>query len=93
MLLWLKHYRPELLAGDVSAGVIVALMLLPQGMAYAMLAGLPPVNGLYASILPAIAYALFGSSMVQSVGPMAITSLMTGTALAALAPPGPARWR
>ena len=90
MLLWLKHYRPELLAGDVSAGVIVALMLLPQGMAYAMLAGLPPVNGLYASILPAIAYALFGSSMVQSVGPMAITSLMTGTALAALAPPGSA---
>ena len=90
MLLWLKHYRPELLAGDVSAGVIVALMLLPQGMAYAMLAGLPPVNGLYASILPAIAYALFGSSMVQSVGPMAITSLMTGTALAVLAPPGSA---
>ncbi len=90
MLPWLKHYRPEWLAGDVSAGVIVALMLLPQGMAYAMLAGLPPVNGLYASILPAIAYALFGSSMVQSVGPMAITSLMTGTALAALAPPGSA---
>ncbi|MER2623364.1 MAG: sulfate permease [Accumulibacter sp.] len=90
MLLWLKHYRPELLAGDVSAGVIVALMLLPQSMAYAMLAGLPPVNGLYASILPAIAYALFGSSMVQSVGPMAITSLMTSTALAALAPPGSA---
>lgn len=88
MPFWLKHYRCDLLAGDIAAGVIVALMLIPQGMAYAMVAGLPPVAGLYASILPPIAYAVFGSSMVQSVGPMAITSLMTGTALAALAPPG-----
>lgn len=90
MPFWLKHYRPALLAGDLAAGVIVALMLIPQGMAYAMVAGLPPVTGLYASILAPIAYAVFGSSMVQSVGPMAITSLMTGTALAALAPPGSA---
>jgi len=88
MPFWLKHYRRDLLAGDIAAGVIVALMLIPQGMAYALVAGLPPVVGLYASILPPIAYAVFGSSMVQSVGPMAITSLMTGTALAALAPPG-----
>lgn len=90
MPFWLKHYHRDLLAGDIAAGVIVALMLIPQGMAYAMVAGLPPVVGLYASILPPIAYAVFGSSMVQSVGPMAITSLMTGTALAALAPPGSA---
>ena len=88
MPFWLKHYRRDLLAGDIAAGVVVALMLIPQGMAYALVAGLPPVVGLYASILPPIAYAVFGSSMVQSVGPMAITSLMTGTALAALAPPG-----
>jgi len=88
MPFWLKHYRRDLLAGDIAAGVIVALMLIPQGMAYALVAGLPPVVGLYASILPPIAYAVFGSSMVQSVGPMAITSLMTGTALAALAPAG-----
>ena len=88
MPFWLKHYHRDLLAGDIAAGVIVALMLIPQGMAYALVAGLPPVVGLYASILPPIAYAVFGSSMVQSVGPMAITSLMTGTALAALAPPG-----
>jgi SulP family sulfate permease len=88
MPFWLKHYHRDLLAGDIAAGVIVALMLIPQGMAYAMVAGLPPVVGLYASILPPIAYAVFGSSMVQSVGPMAITSLMTGTALAALAPAG-----
>ncbi|SBT06101.1 Sulfate transporter [Candidatus Accumulibacter aalborgensis] len=90
MLRWLTNYRREWLAGDLSAGVIVALMLLPQGMAYAIVAGLPPVTGLYASILPPIVYALFGSSMVQSVGPMAITSLMTGTALAALTAPGSA---
>jgi SulP family sulfate permease len=88
MLLWLRNYRPQLLAGDLSAGFIVALMMVPQGMAYAVVAGLPPVIGLYASILPALAYALLGSSMVQSVGPMAITSLMTATSLAALAPSG-----
>lgn len=90
MLAWLKHYRPALLAGDVSAGLIVVLMLIPQGMAYALVAGLPPVAGLYASILPALAYALLGSSMTQSVGPMAITSLMTASSLAALAPSGSA---
>lgn len=88
MLAWLKHYRLALLAGDVSAGVIVVLMLIPQSMAYALVAGLPPVAGLYASILPALAYALLGSSMTQSVGPMAITSLMTASSLAALAPSG-----
>jgi SulP family sulfate permease len=88
MLLWLKNYRRQLLAGDLSAGVIVVLMMVPQGMAYAVVAGLPPVVGLYASVLPALAYALLGSSMVQSVGPMAITALMTATSLASLAPSG-----
>lgn len=88
MLTWLKGYRRELLAGDLGAGVLVVLMLVPQGMAYALVAGLPPVAGLYASILPALAYALLGSSMAQSVGPMAITSLMTATSLASLAPSG-----
>jgi sulfate permease, SulP family len=62
--------------------------MIPQGMAYALVAGLPPVAGIYASILPPIAYALFGSSMTQSVGPMAIVSLMTGAVLAPLAPAG-----
>ena len=90
MLFWLRNYRRELLAGDLTAGIIVVLMMVPQGMAYALVAGLPPVAGLYASLLPACAYALFGSSMVQSVGPMAITSLMTATSLAALAPAGSA---
>jgi len=88
MLQWLKHYRRSLLAGDISAGIVVAMMMVPQGMAYALVAGLPPVVGIYASILPPMLYALFGSSMTQSVGPMAIISLMTGAALAPLAQPG-----
>ncbi len=85
---WLKKYRRGLLAGDVSAGIVVAMMMIPQGMAYAMVAGLPPVAGIYASILPPLLYALFGSSMTQSVGPMAIISLMTAAALAPLAVAG-----
>src|SRR4051812_19950313 len=88
MLHWLRHYRRAMLAGDISAGIVVAMMMVPQGMAYAMVAGLPPVAGLYASILPPMLYALFGSSMTQSVGPMAIISLMTAAALAPLAAPG-----
>ncbi|MBY0239923.1 MAG: sulfate permease [Burkholderiaceae bacterium] len=88
MLHWLKHYRRAMLAGDLGAGIVVAMMLIPQGMAYALVAGLPPVAGIYASILPPIVYALFGSSMTQSVGPMAIVSLMTGAVLAPLATPG-----
>jgi len=87
---WLKHYRHGLLAGDFSAGVVVAMMMIPQGMAYAMVAGLPPVAGIYASILPPLLYALFGSSMTQSVGPMAIIALMTAAALGPLAAPGSA---
>jgi SulP family sulfate permease len=88
MLGWLRQYRRGLLAGDISAGIVVAMMMIPQGMAYAMVAGLPPVVGLYASILPPLLYALFGSSMAQSVGPMAIISLMTAAALAPLAAAG-----
>jgi SulP family sulfate permease len=88
MLGWLRQYRRTLLAGDISAGVVVAMMMIPQGMAYAMVAGLPPVAGIYASILPPLLYALFGSSMTQSVGPMAIISLMTAAALGPLAAAG-----
>ncbi len=88
MLAWLKNYQRAFLFGDISAGVIVTLLLIPQGIAYAIVAGLPPVTGLYASVLPPIAYALFGSSMVQSVGAQAITCLMIGTTLVSLAPAG-----
>lgn len=85
---WLRDYRREWLAGDLVAGVVVAVMLVPQSLAYAMLAGLPPQAGLYASILPLLAYALFGSSSTLAVGPVAVASLMTASALQPLAAPG-----
>ena len=90
MLHWLRHYRRAMLPGDISAGVVVAMMMIPQGMAYALVAGLPPVVGIYASIVPPILYALFGTSSTQSVGPMAIISLMTASTLAPLAATGSA---
>jgi SulP family sulfate permease len=90
MLGWLKGYRRTWLAGDLGAGAVVAMMMVPQGMAYALVAGLPPVAGIYASIVPPMLYALFGTSSSQSVGPMAIISLMTASVLAPLAAPGSA---
>lgn len=89
---WLRHYRRPWLTGDLTAGVIVTVMLIPQSLAYAMLAGLPPQVGLYASVLPLIAYALFGTSMTLAVGPVAVASLMTATALTPLAAPGSAEY-
>ncbi len=85
ILNWLPHYRREHAVGDLGASVIVALLLIPQGLAYAQLAGLPAISGLYASIVAVLIYALLGSSMTQSVGPMAITSAMTAAALAPFA--------
>ena len=85
---WLRQYPRPFLLDDVAAGLIVAVLALPQSLAYALLAGLPPQAGLYASILPAMAYAWAGSSMVQAVGPVAITSIMTLTVLSPLAAPG-----
>ncbi len=76
--------------GDVIAAVIVAIMLIPQSLAYALLAGVPAEVGLYASILPLIAYAILGSSSTLSVGPVAITSLMTAAALSDVAAQGSA---
>lgn len=81
-LTWLKDYKKQTLLDDSIAALVVSMMLIPQSLAYAMLAGLPPQTGLYASLLPLIAYALFGSSGPLSVGPFAITSIMTATALA-----------
>lgn len=85
---WIRGYRREWCAGDLTAAVVVTMLLVPQGLAYATLAGLPAHLGLYASILPVIAYALFGSSMVLAVGPVAVTALMTASALSPLATPG-----
>ena len=87
---WAKHYNSQILMSDLIAAVIVAIMLIPQSLAYAMLAGLPPEVGLYASIFPLIAYALLGTSSTLSVGPVAITSLMTAAALAEVAEQGTA---
>lgn len=78
---WLFHYDRKNLAGDITAGVIVAIMLVPQSMAYALLAGLPPQIGLYASIVPLIIYGLLGTSRTLAVGPVAIVSLLVASAL------------
>ena len=81
----LATYNRDNFNGDATAGIIVAIMLIPQSMAYALLAGLPPQSGLYASILPLMAYALFGTSKTLAVGPVAIVSLMVASTLAPLA--------
>jgi SulP family sulfate permease len=83
---WLLHYQPGNLVGDIIAGIIVASLLIPQSMAYALLAGLPPQVGLYAGIVPAILYPLLGTSRVLAVGPVAVDSLMVGAAVSQLAP-------
>ena len=86
--LWLRDYRRSTFAADVLAAVIVTIMLIPQSLAYALLAGLPAEMGLYACILPLVAYALLGSSRTLSVGPVAVVSLMTATAVGKLAASG-----
>ncbi|GET37810.1 SulP family inorganic anion transporter [Microseira wollei] len=82
---WGLHYQREYLAGDLTAGIVVGTVLIPQAMAYALLAGLPPEIGLYASILPPVVYALIGTSRLISVAPVALDSLMVGAAIAPLA--------
>lgn len=86
------RYGRKLLISDVSAAVIVTLMLIPQSLAYALVAGLPPQAGLYASILPLIAYAMFGTSAALAVGPVAIISLLTANTLMPLAQAGSAEY-
>ncbi|MBK8968890.1 MAG: solute carrier family 26 protein [Saprospiraceae bacterium] len=88
-LSWLPNYRKNWLTGDLSAGLTVGVMLIPQGMAYAMLAGLPPIHGLYAATIPLVLYALFGSSRQLAVGPVAMVSLLTAAGISALKPSGP----
>jgi SulP family sulfate permease len=83
-LKWTKGYNRTTFLDDSIAALVISMMLIPQSLAYAMLAGLPPQAGLYASLLPLVAYALLGSSGPLSVGPFAITSIMTATALASL---------
>lgn len=85
VLSWFPHYKRSDLKGDISAGLTVGVMLIPQGMAYAMIAGLPPIYGLYASTVPLIIYALLGTSRQLAVGPVAMVSLLTATGVAMLA--------
>lgn len=88
LLEWGRRYNRESFASDGLAAVIVTIMLIPQSLAYAMLAGLPAEMGLYASMLPLIAYGLFGTSTTLSVGPVAVVSLMTATAVRQVAEAG-----
>ena len=89
---WGRQYDRQMLTGDMLAAVIVTIMLIPQSLAYALLAGLPPVVGLYASILPLVAYAIFGTSRTLAVGPVAVVSLMTASAVGSVAAQGTAEY-
>ena len=87
-LAWINQYKRSWLKGDVTAGLTVGVMLIPQGMAYAFLAGLPPIYGLYTSLVPLTIYALFGTSRQLAVGPVAIMSMLTAFGVGKLAPVG-----
>ncbi len=84
-LTWLPNYPKNNLRGDLVAGLTVGVMLVPQGMAYAMLAGMPPIYGLYAATIPLVIYALLGTSRQLAVGPVAMISLLTATAVSTMA--------
>ncbi|MGB0280296.1 MAG: SulP family inorganic anion transporter [Flavobacteriaceae bacterium] len=84
ILSWLPNYKKGFLLGDLSAGLTVGVMLIPQSMAYAMIAGLPPVYGLYAALMPQLIYALMGTSPQLNVGPVAMDSLLVAAGLGAL---------
>ena len=90
ILTWGRSYDRAALSADLVAAVIVTIMLIPQSLAYALLAGLPPEAGLYASILPILAYAVFGTSRALAVGPVAVVSLMTAASLGQVAEAGTA---
>jgi SulP family sulfate permease len=83
-LSWLKTYNRSLLYGDLIAGLTLGVMLVPQGMAYAMIAGMPPIYGLYAALVPQIVYALTGTSRQLAVGPVAMDSLLVAAGIGAL---------
>ena len=88
----LSGYQRRWLMSDITAGLVVAALITPQAMAYALLAGMPPQAGLYAALLPVLAYALLGSSPILAVGPVAVISLMTFETLHNVATPGSAEY-
>ncbi|MDD9717784.1 sulfate permease [Dinoroseobacter sp. PD6] len=87
---WGRTYSRQAFSNDMIAAVIVTIMLIPQSLAYALLAGLPPEAGLYASIVPIILYAIFGTSRALAVGPVAVVSLLTASAVGQVAEQGTA---
>ena len=89
---WLPEYRADSLVSDATAGLTVGVMLIPQGMAYAVIAGMPPIYGLYAGLVPLLAYPLFGSSRQLAIGPTAIDMLIVGASIGAVAQAGTERY-
>ena len=87
-LSWLSSYNKDWLKGDLNAGLTVGIMLIPQGIAYAMIANLPPIYGLYTAMIPQIVYAIFGTSRQLAVGPVAMDSLIVAAGVGALAEVG-----
>lgn len=85
ILEWLPNYEKSLFKGDLIAGITVGIILIPQGIAYAMIAGLPPIYGLYCALVPQLMYAIFGSSRQVAIGPVAMDSLIVATGVSALA--------
>jgi SulP family sulfate permease len=92
MIDWIRNYSSSHFKGDMNAGLTVGIMLIPQGMAYAVLAGLPPIYGLYASIVPLIIYAVFGTSRQLAVGPVAMVSLLVVAGVGEIADVGSDRF-
>ena len=91
-VLWLQDYHSSVFKRDLTSGLVIAFMLIPQGMGYALVAGLPPEYGLYACIFPPIVYALLGTSNKISIGPVALDSILIITGLSLLAEPGSDRY-
>ena len=91
-LVWLQGYNQGTFKSDLLSGITIAVMLIPQGMGYAVVAGLPPEYGLYACIFPPIIYALLGTSNKISIGPVALDSILIITGLSVLAEPGSDRY-
>ena len=89
---WISDYSTETLRTDATAGLTVGVMLIPQGMAYAVIAGMPPIYGLYAGLVPLLVYPLFGSSRQLALGPVAIDMLIVAAGIGALAQPGTDRY-
>jgi len=85
ILEWLPNYNTSLFKGDLVAGITVGIILIPQGIAYALIAGLPPIYGLYCALVPQIMYAVFGSSRQVAIGPVAMDSLIVATGVSTLA--------